>query len=192
MKQNAYLFYYIDHIKQKFLDKIFEGKNSHKEKIDYKYVFMLPFIGTPSIQLKKKLKKIFKNLGIDINVIFSTVKVSSYFSLKDPTYNLLKSHLVYRFTCLDDPNITYIGKTKRFFQQRISEHHDGNTAISDHLKTCVGCKNNKQFSNQFEILEKGNNDFDIRILEALFISQLKPSLNKQLFESGVSFVLNIY
>ena len=116
MKQNAYPLNYIDHLKQKFLAKLFEGTDLQKTKTDFKYVFKLPFIGMPSIQLKGKLKKIFRNLDIEVNVTFSTVKVSSYFSLKDPTYRLLKSHLVYRFTCLDDQNVTYIGKTKRFFQ----------------------------------------------------------------------------
>ena len=54
--------------------------------------------------------------------LFSSFKVSNYFSLKSQTPRILTSNVVYKFTCLCDTNLTYIGKTKRHLVVRKSEH----------------------------------------------------------------------
>ena len=125
-------------------------------------------------------------------MVFSSIKVSSYFSLKDVSDPSLKSLIVYCFTCLVDPSTTYVGKTKKHLQQRINEHLKDKTAVKSHIDNCLDCKNNRNINLQFSIIDRANTDFETKILEALYIEERKPNLNKQLFGSGTSFLLNIF
>ena len=53
------------------------------------------------------------------------------------------------------------------------------------------CKDN--FScNSFKILDFGKNDLEITIKEAINIKCKKPTMNKQLFTQGTSFILKIF
>lgn len=101
-----------------------------------RYTFKIPYIGNPSLMLKKKLKKLFKKQNIDVNIVFSTTKVGSFFSLKDRTNPFLKASVIYQFKCLGDPSCSYIGKTKRYLQKRIGEHLKGSSAIYSHVTKC--------------------------------------------------------
>ena len=113
--------------------------------------------------------------------------------LKDRTNPSLQASVVYRFKCLGDPSATYIGKTKRYLQIRVGEHASNSSAIHTHLEDCQTCRKNKDnLFSQFNVLQKGNSDFDLQILEALCIIENKPSLNKQLTGSGMSYNLNIF
>ena len=143
------------------------------------------------MKLKKQLKSIFKRHNIVINIVFSSFKIRSYFSLKDKESCLLRSSLVYKFNCMDDHSITYIGKTKRHLFIRSQEHYKQNSQIHNHLKSCNSCKSSNLFNN-FSVLFKSNKDFDLQIAEALFIKEKRPYLNKQLSGEGASFLLNIF
>ena len=57
----------------------------------------------------RKLRQSFKRHS------FNITKIKNFFSLKcpRPTPKLLKANVVYKFDCLCDINIFYIGKTKR-------------------------------------------------------------------------------
>ena len=56
---------------------------------------------------------------------------------------------------------------------------------------CFYCCDYLNFNN-FSILSKCNSKFERQVEEAFFIKNLNPSLNKQLYNSGSSFLLNIY
>ena len=62
---------------------------------------------------------------------------------------------------------------------------------SNHLTSCEICKLN--FScDSFSIMDSGKNDFEVTIKEALHIKFKKPTINRQLFSQGSSFVLNVF
>ena len=190
---NSYPRHFIDNIVNKFLEMKVLCKRNNKEDNERNYCFKIPYVGNPSLVLKKKLVKIFKKSNIKINVIFSTTKVSSYFSLKDRSNPSLKASVVYHFKCLEDPSLTYIGKTKRYLQTRVTEHSKGDSAIYSHLVNCNTCKRNSDnLFNQFSVLHNGNSDFDLHILEAFYIFDKRPCLNKQLSTSGMSYNLNVF
>ena len=113
------------------------------------------------------------------------------FSLKCSTPKLLKANVVYKFDCLCDINISYIGKTKRHLAIRIKEHRSEKSAIDQHLQTCHICDHNLN-ENQFQILSTGNSDFDCKIREALLIKSEKATLNQQLFQNGSTFILCVF
>ena len=111
--------------------------------------------------------------------------------MKCPTPKLLKANVVYKFDCLCDINISYIGKTKRHLATRIKEHRSEKSAIGQHLQTCHTCDHNFN-ENQFKILSTGNSDFDCKIREALLIKSQKPTLNQQLLQNGSTFILCVF
>ena len=169
--------------------------NDQAEK-DMKFIFKIPFVGKPSYIFREKLSKtLFDNFGVKVNVIFMSCKVSSYFSLKSQTPLSLISRIVYKFTCLHDASTFYIGKTHRHFGVRVSEHLDlekGNTAVTGHVRSCNFCQLGNLDISNFEILSKCQSKFDCKIKEAIFIKKCNPLINKQLHNSGSSFLLNIF
>ena len=68
------------------------------------------------------MKKLCKCFGLSCNIIFKTRKLSTYFPLKTPVPNLLKSMSVYCFTCADvQHNPIYIEKTTRQYYDYSNE-----------------------------------------------------------------------
>ena len=161
-----------------------------EEKVET--LLFIPYIGLPSIIFGRKIKDLFKkNYAIDIKIVYTTYKVKHYFSLKCRTPLSLLANVVYKFQCLRDANVAYIGKTKRHLATRVKEHGHSSSAVFDHLSTCSTCKS-KYSANCFKILQRGKNDLDITIKEALHIKYNRPSLNKKLYTQGTSFVLKIF
>ena len=120
-------------------------------------------LSAPKINpFKNKVTKLFYNdLRINITPVFNTFKVSRYFSIKSQTPKLITSNVVYKFTCLCDTNLTYIGKTKRHLVVRHLEHlefekSEPKSEIKNHLMECEICRSAK-FEN-FEIIKKCNSD----------------------------------
>ena len=93
-----------------------------------------------------------------------------------------------------------MGVTSRPFHTRIEEHLDVKTknseksAIKKHLNQCQKCfedtrREGKQY---FKILRHCENPYDAKIHEALLIKHKNPKLNKQQFNKGASFLLNVF
>ena len=150
----------------------------------------LPFLGSTSSQIRKKLQKLFgdKLTPSNLKIVFTLpVSVKSFFTLKDKLPKMLLWRLVYQYNC-GGGNGTYYGKTRCHFKVRICEHlaisHltekkvkiDNNklTAIQEHLLCC-------NFSPSFEdfsILIRESNEFKLKIMKSLLIARDKPILNK--------------
>ena len=118
--------------------------------------------------------------------IFSRLKNS--FNFKDKIRRELRSLLVYKSKC-NSCNAEYIGKTKRHYRTRTSEH----IAVSPLTGKCV--KNNSQTSavhdhmlfcktvlcpEDFLILTKSSCNFKLEIQESILIKLLTPTLNKNI------------
>ena len=157
-------------------------------------MFSIPYIGLPSVIFGRKVRESFRKLyGIDIKVIYTSFKVKNYFSLKCHTPLPLLANVVYKFQCLRDVDKVYIGKTRRHLATRVKEHghSTSSSAIRDHLSSCPTCQS-EYSSSSFRVIDTARNDFEVTIKEALHIKNSKPALNRQLFNSGSSFVLNIF
>ena len=155
-------------------------------------MFFIPYIGMSSVIYGRKIREILKsNYCVDVRIVFTSFKVRNYFSLKSRTPSSLLSNVVYKFQCLCDTDQVYIGKTKRHLTVRVREHGNSRSAIFDHLQLCSRCKDN--FScNRFKILDRGRDDFETTIKEALYIKNSRPKLNKQLYTQGSSFILSVF
>ena len=166
-------------------------QNSKIKEDRVETIFLIPYIGLPSIIFSRKLKELLKKYYcIDIRIVFTSFKVKNYFSLKCRTPLPLWANVVYKFKCLRDANNIYIGKTIRYLATRVKEHGTSTSAVFDHL-ACETCKSN--FSrHSFLIIDSGKNDFEITVKEALHIKFKMPTINRQLFIQGSSFVLNVF
>ena len=180
--------------------KYFVNNEDNKDKCndnnDRRYIVKIPYVGNVSYVFKSKLIDLFfKDLGLTISPIFMTTKVSDFFSLKSRTPKELNSRVAYKFTCVCNTSLTYIGKTKRHLVVRSKEHLDceseTKSEIKEHLKQCLQCKNVCNLDN-FEILKKCQTDQEAKINEAILIKNELPFLNKNLFNSGSLYTLKIY
>ena len=134
-------------------------------------------------------------IGVEIFPIFTSCKLSGFFSLKCQTTEELIADAVYKHTCLSDTSLTYIGEVKRHLVAR-SEEYLGfekdlpKSETKTHLKTCVTYQN-CCFDN-FEVLKKCTSDPEAKINEAMIVTKSIPELNKNLFNSGCLFTLKVY
>ena len=178
--KNAYPSFLINKAIQKYLDHKFSSDQNQLKDTSNVYYFKLPYIGNFSHHIKNKILKICKEFckeNFNINLVFNSFKVESYFSYKDPIPDDLKSFLVYKFTCATCSS-SYFGETCRHFKTRIEEHirKDNKSHIFKHLystTTCFGSYN----SFSFKIIDKANSKLDFKIKEALHMT--KPNLNAQ-------------
>ena len=107
-------------------------------------IFRLPYYDRSSMKFAKRISKIISDkFNISIRVVYSTYKVKNYFQLKCRTPLPLLSKVVYRFTCVQDTHISYIGYTKRHMATRVTEHTDPKYAkkshVFGHIKACSAC-----------------------------------------------------
>ena len=188
---NSYPHKFVSNILTKFMETKMTVTPENQPSESVKHTFQIPYVGKPSIILKKKLIKLFKSYSIDINVCFNSFKVKNYFVLKDKQISLLQSSLVYKFSCLVDPSKSYIGKTKRYLYKRVQEHKRPNSQIYTHCQNCATCQNSEIFKS-FHMLKKASTDFELQILESIIIMKEKPSMNKQLSGEGASFIPNVF
>ena len=194
LRQNAYPDYFINSIISKFtLDhqidenqfKQNKGTNTQKHQLvvtELDDVYLnIPYIGKPSEKLHRKIHHRMRNYNLCVKAAYSTVKVSSYFSLKSKCSDLFDSNVVYKFTCSRDENVSYIGETQRQLFRRISEHSDktSDSPVFDHLFNCRDCQNTSNITTRFSIIQHSNK-FNVRSLEAILINKLAPRLNIQL------------
>ena len=73
------------------------NKDCTKKKLsssDFINIIKVPYIGKASSDYRKKLEKLLIDYIEDFKVIFTTTKVSNYFSNKDKTPHELKSNVV--------------------------------------------------------------------------------------------------
>ena len=173
---------FIDSYIKSFLNKLYKPKvvvpNVPKRNVFVKF----PFLGSTSLQIRKKLQKLFsdKLTSCNLKIVFtSPIRVKSFFTFEDKLLKMLLSRLVYQYKC-GGCNATYYGKTKRHFKVGICEYlgisHltdkkvkiDSNklAAIQEHLLCC----NYSSSLEDFSILTRESNDFKLKIIESLLIA----------------------
>ena len=148
--------------------------------------------------LNKKIRKLISKFDLDVRLINpGNRKLKDCFQLRKhrPTvkhkncevceclpdkYDCNVSNVVYEFVCRKCGD-NYIGKTCRSFRDRYLEHRrsirnkDGKSALSLHVGVC-DCECISDFD--VGILDSGRRSLDIALLEARWIRQKRPVLNR--------------
>ena len=183
-------------------NKKFDKHNVTASEIESVHM-KVPFIGPASVKFAKSLSSIFEEtFGSKLSPVFTSFKVRNYFGLKSRTPKFLCSNVVYKFTCLCDTNISYIGLTTRPLYIRVDEHlnvsrratNSDDSAIRKHLESCQKCFQETRLNqmDHFDILRHCTTPYTAKIQEALLIKRHNPKLNVQQFNKGASFTLKIY
>ena len=129
-------------------------------------------------KIRQLSKRFCKNTNIQL--VFTSQKVSSFFSLKDKMPSALRSYVVYKFTCACC-NASYVGETTRHYDVRVHEHlhkRSQPSSIFKHLEGDKKCRDACD-SSCFEFIDKDNSPFRLKVKEAIHTEWLKPTINKQ-------------
>ena len=189
--KNAFPMRVIDRMIFRFFDKI----HAPPKKVVHtcakkKLIFSLEYLGKHSLEIKKRLESVIREQlpFCKIEIVFSSrKKIRNFFSFKDKVPTNLRSLVLYKFTC-SGCNVTYIGKTKRHFQVRYSEHlgiskvtnlplkynKKTTTAVREHICLC----NHSNTHESFKIIGTAKNDYHLKIKESLNILRENPVINK--------------
>ncbi|WP_317582632.1 hypothetical protein, partial [Streptococcus pyogenes] len=187
---NGYPVSFFNNCLKIFLDKI--SSSSTKASIVPKKViyFSIPFTGKHSLEIRTKLSKLISSCfpQIELRVIFkSGRRLSSFFKFKDSIPKLMRSNVVYKYTCRCC-GASYIGQTQRLLHTRISEHL-GVSPLTGKTRSCsspssvlshILSTKHKSSSDDFSIISSCNAPFELLIRESLHIAQSKPSLNENI------------
>ena len=189
LAKNAYPPHIVDKEIKTYVDKIHKNDDKSNETKNKTYM-KLPYIGKFSKFAQKKLNHLCETFCKDtnINLVFSSAKVSSYFSSKDKMPDALKSYVVYYFVCASC-NAGYVGETCRHLDVRIEEHLKSKSSnIFKHLNENGICKHACDKS-CFRVIDTASSSFRLKIKEAFHITWLKPTLNKQVRHLAVSITV---
>ena len=168
--------------------------NLIKEK--HRIVFCITFHGHHSFKIRNNITKLIKSHYPETKLQFvcrASKRLSLLFKYKDFFQPLVCSNVNYKYTC-SGCNATYYGKTSRNLKIRCYEHlglnkrgenraSPSSSSIWDHIKQSGHAGTLEDFS----IISKSDNSFDLSIHESLLIQRDRPTLNSQ--QSSIPMIL---
>ena len=108
---------------------------------------------------------------------------------------LQKTNVIYKFKCPlgdcisdNNNNNIYVGLTSTTRSRRLTMHLSDKSSIAQHLKkhSCPTTQLRKILTDNTTILEHQNNKQKLQILEALYIRNLQPALNRINFQTSAN------
>ena len=179
LERNQYPKEFVDKIVEETLNKLVGIQESvDKETTDEndeteKHLFKLQYRGKISDEFRNSLRKI----NALCQVVFKTKKLKTVLpSLKPSVPTSFKSSLVYKIQC-PRCSACYVGYTRRHLISRVKEHGQPRKPVARHMEAC----NHNLDMDDVSILARStrtkNVEAHLLTLEALFIAQLKPSIN---------------
>jgi hypothetical protein len=189
-KTNCYPDHIFHNCVRKYLGKLFHPMQPIPNVPKKVLYFSFPYVGFRSTSFQKELIAMLSKFYpcVDVRVIFnSPLKIGKLFKFKDALVPLMRSKIIYLFTCPKCILGTnqYIGSTERMLKVRVDCHRGvsyrtqaslatkENSAIRDHS---IKCKSNINYTD-FKILNSFQNKHSMLITESLFIKTLCPMLN---------------
>ena len=203
--RNAYTSSFFDNVYKKFMMKKEESntvteedqdtEKDQDEEVGIKLIIKLPYFGKCSTVFAQTISSLIKDtFDMKVDAVYSSLKLQSMFQLKSPTPFEFSSNVVYKFECVSNHSLFYVGQTARHLVERAKEHlsfSDKESAVGEHIKSCDMCKSAQLSVQNFQILKKCRNKFSTKIFEALFIQKLHPTLNTQV-SNDYGFLLKIF
>ena len=190
--QNGYPPQIIHRFTKNFLNKIFNPPQPVHSAHKLKLYIKLQFYGTQSYSIRNNLLKFSQPAypQIDFRFVFTNAfSLRRLFPFKDRIPNVLKSNVIYEYSC-SDCEARYIGQTTRCFYSRICEHR----GISDRFKRPTRLasppfssirqhkeqKDHQIYNNSFKLIDQASDPHTLSLLESIHIKMKNTSLNQQL------------
>ena len=188
-RNNNFNEFIFDNLVGKFINNIYKPitKVPSVQKLNQYCKF--PYLGELNTIFQKDLQSILDSLFPCAKftiVSKNPLKISSYFHMKSQIPKLLRSNIIYLYSCPSCKLDSYIGSTTRPLKVRICEHMGISHRTLTELKTkpfsairmhSQQCKNPISFAN-FSILDSALNENELLIKESIYIKQKMPTLNK--------------
>ena len=179
--KNQYPLSMIDNVIKKYLQNTINKTNTGSMSVEMPNIerryFKLPFIGMYSKVTQNKIEKLCKRFckNVKVKLVFTSDKLRQTFSYKDSCPSVLSSKVI----CAGC-NASYVGQTHQHLTTRIDEHFgkDKKYHIYQQLMSSSDCLNACS-RDCFNLLDTARVKHQLCIKESLFISWLKPTLNKQ-------------
>ena len=176
---NGYPVQVIENVMEKMQEGIISDSTSKDNSPQS--ILTLPYKGQQGNRLLKSLvRTLEQQLNTSLQVRYTGTKLAKMFNIKDKTKIDHLYDVVYMAKC---PEITckavYIGETGRRLKTRIDEHNgkDNKSNVAKHM---VESGHGQIKDSDFNILAKNTGGtYSRKIIEALYIKKLKPSLNVQ-------------
>ena len=80
----------------------------------------MTYIGKVTFEYKKKLENLITRYVKDFKVIYTTTKISKYFSNKEKNPHEFKSNIFYEYKFLKDQDIHYIGHQEYYSREQMN------------------------------------------------------------------------
>ena len=189
--KNGYPSFVFQKLVKNFIDKLFSPKVI-EYTVSKKLIYIsLPYMGHLSIIIKKELDQLLQKHYpyAKFNFIFKNpLTINSLFKFKDSLPELMRSCVVYEYTCPKCNLGNYVGCTNRLLKVRIDSHRGvsyrigsklGKPEMSSIRNHCFKCKHKVEY-HDFKILVQAQNTSCLYILESLYIKQTQPSLNNSI------------
>ena len=173
LRNNQYPPSYFEPIIKKTLNTVISPSEAaenedEKEKEECKMLF-IQYRGKVSEKFELALKKI----NAPCKIIYTIRKIKTVLpTLKSVVSKSLKSGIVYQITCSRCQSC-YVGQTSRHLQTRIREHANPSTTVGSHMFQW----NVNLSMDDVTIIATSRSTYHLLILEALWIKDIKPSLN---------------
>ena len=184
----------IQRVTKKIIDKWYKDNNEHQQDQETIKIYYRSLFSSAHEEDERIMKKIFKKNIKAVNpttrvqlVIYYKTKKTSQLLLRNSPHQeqdaLQRSHIIYRYTCNRGncaalPS-TYIGMTTMKLADRLKSHKYAG-APKNHMRNEHHENITKEdLEENTEVLAGCNDKKRLQILEALYIKELKPSLNIQ-------------
>ena len=152
------------------LEKKEEKESSTEDESKEEKLIFMQYRGHVTEKFAQSLRRI----GAPCKVVFTIRKLKTVLpSLKPPVTKCLKSGLVYKIQCSRCMSC-YVGQTTRHLITRFKEHLYESKPVGKHMKSC----NYDVTIDDVTILSSNSKSMKhLMILEALFINELRPTIN---------------
>ena len=180
--KNAYPPHLVDRQLKRYLRKVETAQNENTvDEKNVSYV-KLPYVGDYSKTVQNKILELCANFckNTDIKTVFTSTKISSFFSTKDAMPSALRSGVVYKFKCAGC-NACYVGQTTRHFDTRVHEHlHKKSqpSSVYKHLEQNAKCREACDVT-CFSIIDRDVSSFRLEVKETIHNEWIQPTINKQ-------------
>ena len=162
----------------------FQGINENENRVTSNRTLILPYAGEKGCSivrsLEKQLKRSLPN-NVKPNIVFTGLKLSSNFHVKDQVPFTEKHDVIYRSVCATEScNEDYVGECARSLYESVKDHN-GCDHLSHLVKHAGETGHLPVDTANFEVIGSGyrNNARRRKIAEALLVKKLKPKLNIQ-------------
>ena len=160
-----------------------KGHQKSKTRSYDKPTIFLQYRGNLTQNFASKMKKL-----CELQEVLTKRKLRARLpTLKSSFDRYLKSHVVYEIKSNGCGSI-YVGQTSRHVTTRIRDHQKKVSQVGQHLIECLGAKNDIEW----KILDACRTVEKLLIIEAIYISKLKPALNTRDQYWGRELTLKYY